>query len=59
MSNDKKSVDRDFIHKKNLEIIKEIGRLHRNEVNPPGIKTTREYVDFIDNENPNDKGRDD
>ena len=26
---------------------------------PPQIKEIRDYVDFIDNENPNDKGRDD
>ena len=52
MSNDKNFVEkrfREFIHK-----------LRKSKVDPPWrIRETSEYVDFIDNENPNNKGRDD
>ena len=51
----------DAEHKRNLKSLKNILEIFNAEgvEPPPQIKEIRDYVDFIDNENPNDKGRDD
>ncbi len=51
----------DAEHKRNLKSLKSILEIFNAEgvEPPPQIKEIRDYVDFIDNENPNDKGRDD